>query len=63
MQKARKTLLVLMFTEMMEMPVIVPETAMKSVKQHLLISGLWVLTDLNMCNSLDNRGMFASIIV
>ena len=26
MQKARKKLLVLMFTEMMEMPVIVPET-------------------------------------
>ena len=29
MQKARKKLLVLMFTEMMEMPVIVPETEKK----------------------------------
>ena len=31
MQKARKTLLVLMFTEMIEMPVIVPETEKRQI--------------------------------
>ena len=31
MQKARKKLLVLMFTEMMEMPVIVPETEIRKI--------------------------------
>ena len=61
MQKARKKLLVLMFTEMMEMPVIVPETANEICQT--TSSDFWTMTDLNMCNSLDNRGMFASIIV